>query len=406
MEERSLHIVIVGHVDHGKSTLIGRLFFETGSLPEEKVAEIRKVSEDLGREVEFAYVMDHLEEERTKGITIDIAHTFFKTDKRRYVIIDAPGHKEFLKNMISGSSQAEAAILLVDAGQGVREQTRRHCFILGLLGIKQVAVVVNKMDLVDYSRDRYEEVRDEVAGVLDGLGITPAFCIPVSAARGENITKRPEALSWFDGPPVLEALDSFNPLVVESKDLRFPVQDVYEVDGQPVAVGRVEAGVLRKGDEVTVHPEGVRANVVEIKKFLEDGIEESAAGECVGVRVDGAGVKRGDVFTGTTSPEVTKTIVANIFWLIEKPYELGLPVFWRCATQESPARIKRIIKRFDPASIEIIEKDSTVINPAEVAEVEIELAEPAAVDRFSEIPELGRFVLEHAGHTVAGGIIT
>src|SRR3990172_1552310 len=255
MEQKPLHIVIVGHVDHGKSTLVGRLFYDTGSLSDEKLEEIKRAAEKLDRPLEFAYVMDHLEEERKRGITIDIAHTFFSTPKRRYVIIDAPGHKEFLKNMISGTSQAEAALLLVDVHRGIEEQTLRHCYILGLLGIKQVAVIANKMDLVDYSEKVFNEIKDRVTEVLAERKVKPAYIIPISASKGENVANRTERLSWYKGPTVLESLDSFETLKTEEKDLRFPVQDVYDIDGKAVAVGRVEAGVLRKGQDVVIMPQ-------------------------------------------------------------------------------------------------------------------------------------------------------
>jgi len=204
-DERSMHIVIAGHVDHGKSTLVGRLFYDTGCLPPDKMELLREASEAQGKEMEFAFVMDQLEEERDRGITIDIAHTFFSTARRRYVIIDAPGHKEFLKNMITGSSQAEAALLLVDITEGIREQTRRHCFILGLLGFKQIAVLVNKMDAVDYSEARFRAIKDEIKTVLGQLKITPTHILPISARRGENVAARSEALAWFEGPTVLTA---------------------------------------------------------------------------------------------------------------------------------------------------------------------------------------------------------
>ncbi len=405
MEERTLHIVIVGHVDHGKSTLIGRLFYDTGCLPPDKLEEIKRTSESLGKELEFAYIMDHLEEERNRGITIDIAHTFFKTDKRRYVIIDAPGHKEFLKNMISGSSQAEAALLLIDASEGVREQTMRHCYILGLLGIGQVAVLINKMDMVGYSREVFEDVRTQIEEVLGRLDISASYILPISARLGENVAKRSEKLDWYDGPTVLEALDSFHPLKVEDKDLRFPVQDVYQIDGRTITVGRVEAGTLSAGQEVVVFPGGMKARVKEIKKFMEDDIKEAPVGDCVGVVLEGCEPKRGQVLTRSVAPTVTDTLRANIFWIVEKRYDLGIPLTLRCATQAAGGRIEKIFRRFDPATIEVVEKDAKHISPAEVAEVEIKLKDPIAVDRFTDIPEMGRFVLEHAGHPVAGGII-
>lgn len=405
MEERSLHIVIVGHVDHGKSTLVGRLFYDTGSLPPEKLEEIRIASEVQGKELEFAFIMDNLEEERAKGITIDIAHTFFNTEKRRYVIIDAPGHKEFLKNMVSGTSQAEAALLLVDISMGIQEQTLRHCYILSLLGIKQIAVMVNKMDIPGYSEEAFSKIENEIKTVLGRFGIKPTYIIPISARKGDNVAKRSEAMGWYKGPTVLEALDSFQTLVIEEKDLRFPVQDVYDIDGEEIIVGRVEAGVLRKGQDVIVLPEKKSLKIKEIKKYLEDGITEASAGDCVGITVEGSGFKRGHIVADNATSIITDTIKANIFWMIDKDYKLGIPLTFKCATQEAAGKIQKINKRFDPASIEVVESDASIIKPAEIAEVEIKLDKTVSVDRFSDIPELGRFVLEHAGHPVAGGII-
>ncbi len=405
MEERSLHLVIVGHVDHGKSTLVGRLLFDTGSLPPEKLEDIKRVCESMGKELEFAYVMDNLEEERTKGITIDIAHTFFMTQKRRYVIIDAPGHKEFLKNMISGTSQAEAALLLVDISRGIQDQTLRHCHILSLLGIKQVAVLVNKMDLVDYSESSFKEVEAGIGSVLASLNIKPSYIIPLSASKGENVAKRTEKLNWYSGPTVLEALDSFSTLRVEEKGLRFPVQDIYSFDGQDIAVGRVEAGSLKKGQEVFILPQKSKSKIVEIKKFLEGDITEAPTGDCVGILTEGAKLKRGQILTDEIKSEITDKIRANIFWMVDKDYKLGIPVTFKCATQEVKGRIEKIHRRFDPASVSIVENNASIIKPAEIAEVDIKLDAPVTVDKFSDVPELGRFVLEHAGYPVAGGII-
>lgn len=405
MEERSMHIVIAGHVDHGKSTLVGRLFYDTGCLPPDRMEAIREASESVGKELEFAFVMDQLEEERERGITIDIAHTFFRTPKRRYVIIDAPGHKEFLKNMITGSSQAEAALLLVDITEGIKEQTRRHCYILGLLGFKQVAVLVNKMDAVGYSEQRFRAVTSEIEAVLSRLKITPTYILPLSARHGENVAGKSEKMSWFSGPTVLEALDSFHLVTAENKDLRFPVQDVYGSNGQSVAVGRVEAGSLKKGQKVCVLPQNRTGIVKEIKKFMQDDMPEAGAGHCVGLCLQGDPLQRGDVLVDNPTSTVTDSFRATIFWLIDKDYELGIPLTFRCATQEARGVIERIYQRFDPASIEVLEQDARRIKAAEIADVLIQLDKQVVVDAFAEIPEMGRFILEHAGHPVAGGII-
>jgi len=405
MEERSMHIVIAGHVDHGKSTLVGRLFYDTGCLPPDRMEVLRQASEAQGKEMEFAFVMDQLEEERDRGITIDIAHSYFRTAKRRYVIIDAPGHKEFLKNMITGSSQAEAALLLVDITEGIREQTRRHCYILGLLGFKQIAVLVNKMDAVGYAEDRFRDIKGEIESVLGQLKITPTYVLPISARRGENVATRSENLSWYDGPTVLEALDNFDLLTAEDKGLRFPVQDVYDIDGQNIVVGRIEAGTLKKGQQVNVLPQQAAGVVEEIKKFMQDDMPEAGAGHCIGIRFQGPPLQRGDVLVDKPTPTVTDAVRATIFWLIDKDYELGIPLTFRCATQEAQGVIERIYRRFDPATIEVIEQDARQIKAAEIADVLIKLNKPVLVDAFAEIPEMGRFVLEHAGHPVAGGIV-
>jgi sulfate adenylyltransferase subunit 1 len=405
LDERSMHIVIAGHVDHGKSTLVGRLFYDTGSLPPDRMESLRQTSEALGKEMEFAFVMDQLEEERERGITIDIAHSFFHTDKRSYVIIDAPGHKEFLKNMITGSSQAEAALLLVDIAEGIREQTLRHCFILGLLGFRQIAVLVNKMDTVGYSEARFRTIKCEIESALDKLKITPTHILPISAQRGENVAKRSEQLSWFDGPTVLEALDSFSLVTAEDKELRFPVQDIYDFDGQSIVVGRVEAGTIKKGQTVHVLPQKAAGFIVEVKKFMQNDMPQAGAGHCIGIRFQGPPLKRGDVLVDEPTPTATEAVRATIFWLIDKDYELGIPLTFRCATQEAQGVIERIYRRFDPATIAVIEQDARQIKAAEIADVLIKLNKPVLVDAFAEIPEMGRFVLEHAGHPVAGGIV-
>lgn len=406
LEEHSLPIVIVGHVDHGKSTLIGRLLYDTGSLPEEKINELKIASQTTGREMEFSFVMDHLEEERQRGITIDISQTFFNTDKRRYVIIDAPGHKEFLKNMITGSSQAEAALLLLDAAEGIRDQTRRHSFILGMLGLKQVAVIINKMDMVDYSKERFTALSDEITKILNQFNVQPSFIIPISAINGENVTTFTERLKWYDGPTVLQALDNFSTLEVSNKSLRFPVQDTYTLDGKKITVGRVEAGYIKKGDEVTILPDGENGRVESIEKFLEGDIEIAETGECIGLCLDKS-VARGQVVVrnGNQIPRITEKIHANIFWMADNPYRKGEPVTFKCATQEVDGRIDIIYKRFDPATIEVVDNDAAEIGAAEIADVEIILEKPVVVDSFNEIPDMGRFVLEKMGHPVGGGII-
>jgi small GTP-binding protein len=405
-EERALPIVIVGHVDHGKSTLIGRLLYDTQSLPLDKYAEIQKTSEMLGKRVEFAFVMDCLEEERSRGITIDTTQTFFKTPKRRYVIIDAPGHKEFLKNMITGSSQAEVAVLIIDSFEGIRDQTKRHAYILGMLGLKQVCVLLNKIDLVDYSKDKFEELKGEITDFLGRLNIRPTFVLPISAIQGDNVATPSEKISWFDGPTVLEALDTFEELKVEEKPLRFPIQDIYQIDGERVLVGRVEAGHLKKGETLFLLPENRKVTVKSIRKFLSDDVTTASFEESIGISLKGRPrVRRGQILSADLSSRISDTITANIFWMDPAGFHTGDSLLFRCVTQEVPCRIEKINKKFDPASMELIEKDAFSIEGAEVADVLLQLEEKVVADPFNEIPEMGRFVLEKDGRPVAGGII-
>ncbi|HCK33101.1 MAG TPA: adenylyl-sulfate kinase, partial [Rhodospirillaceae bacterium] len=238
---KQMRIVIVGHVDHGKSSLIGRLLFDTDSLPPNKQEEIRTMSEKRGMDMEWSFVLDSFQAERDQAITIDTTQIWFSTDKRDYVIIDAPGHREFLKNMISGAAAAEAAILVVDANEGVREQTKRHAYLLHLLGLRQIVVAVNKMDLVNYDEARFKEVSDEVNAYLTSIGLEAKSIVPISARTGDNVAQKTQAMPWYKKGDVIEQLDSFEPLAsLSDKPLRFPVQDVYRFDGQRTLVGRIE----------------------------------------------------------------------------------------------------------------------------------------------------------------------
>jgi len=405
-EERALPIVIVGHVDHGKSTLIGRLLYDTGCLPTDKYSEIQKSSEMLGRIVEFAFVMDCLEEERSRGITIDTTQTFFKTPKRRYVIIDAPGHKEFLKNMITGSSQAEAALLIIDSFEGVRDQTKRHAYILGMLGLKQVCVLLNKIDLVNYSQDKFLELKAEITDFLNKLNVHPNFILPISAIHGDNVATPSKKISWFEGPTVLQALDTFQELKVEEKPLRLPIQDSYTIEGKKILVGRVEAGHVRKGDSIYLLPGKKEVEVKNIEKFLEKDVTIANFEESIGIRLTGRHpAKRGQILTADLSSTITDKIKANIFWMDPAGYQTGDTLLFRCVTQEVPCRIEKIYRRFDPASMEFTEENASSIRSAEVADILIRLNKKVVVDPFNEIPEMGRFVLEKDGRPVAGGII-
>ena len=404
----NLKFVMVGHVDHGKSTLIGRLLYDTESLPPDKLEEIKIASQEQGRDVEFAYVMDHLEEERSRNITIDTAQTFFRTPRREYVIIDAPGHKEFLKNMITGASQAEAAVLIVDAAEGVREQTQRHAFMLDMLGLEQLIVVVNKMDSIKFSQERFNSVRNNLVNFLSKVHLQPKYVIPISAKKGDNVSNRSKNMDWYDGVTFLEALDSFINLPSSGKKpMRFPVQLVREIGGESVIMGRVEAGILQKDQEVVFLPAGAKATVKTIKEFGKEGKETAEAGESTGIVINSDYIpQRGDVaaYPGE-EPPVTDRFKASVFWMSPVPFSINEAILLRVATEEVPCRVEKILERVDSSTLEVLEEDASVINDTEVGEVIIKTDRPLVVESFYKTRELGRFVLVRANDVVAGGII-
>jgi sulfate adenylyltransferase large subunit len=408
MEKDTLKLVIVGSVDHGKSTLIGRLLFDTNSLPLEKIEEIKKVSKNLNRETEFAFLLDHLQEEREQGITIDTTQIFFETDERKYMIIDAPGHIEFVKNMITGASRAEAAILIIDAKEGIREQTKRHANILSLIGIKQVIVVFNKMDTVNYSQEVFNNIRKEIEPFLSTIDIKPTFYIPVSALKGDNIINKSIVISWYNGPTVLEALKSFKEKQVSfSNQLIFPVQDVYKIGDKRIFAGRVESGEIYSGQEIVVLPNRTATKVKSIERFNENPTKARTK-ESIGITTeDSLFIERGSVICQKgKEPLVRDSFFANVFWLDKEEVKEGDKLSLRCATQETPAAISEIIKRIDSSSLKTLEENAKKLGNLEVGEMVIKTQKPIAVASFNDIEELGKFVLIRNENIVAGGIIT
>ena len=407
-QDDTLSFVIVGHIDHGKSTLIGRLLYDTDSLPADKIEEVKKVSADQGKKTEFAYLLDHLEEERKQGITIDTTQVFFKTNKRCYTIIDAPGHVEFIKNMITGASHAEAAVLIIDVKEGVKEQTKRHSYILSMLGLKQVIVVVNKMDLVDFSTEHFEAVKQNVQKWLRAVDIAPLFYVPISAIRGDNIAVKSENMDWYTGPTFLESLDALqNMLPTEDKSLLLPIQDVYKIQDKRISVGRVESGVIKKGAEVKVLPGGHVTSVRSIEKFLKD-TDTAIAGECIGLTTaEAVFLERGNVLCLPGSePILTDKIAANIFWMSRNDLTKNQKLTIRCATQEMSCKVVSIDKRIDSSTLELLDTDGNTLKNLEVAEVIIETKKPVVVKNFNDVQELGRFVLVQDQNICASGIIT
>jgi len=398
--ERYLSFVIVGHIDHGKSTLIGRLIYDTNSLPQERIDEVKKTCEMLGRPFEFAYVIDHLHEEREKAMTIDTSQTFFKY-KRNYVIIDAPGHKEFIKNMLTGASMADAAVVIIDTEVGLEEQTKRHLYLLNMLGIKQVVAVFNKMDNVKYDKQRFEKVNSDLRAFLANFPIKPAEYIPISAMNGDNIVKRSENLTWYSGPTLIETLATFkNKSDLEEEELRLPVQDVYTLDGEKVCVGRIESGKLSEEHLMAVPVmKEVRLKSVKDKKVL--------AGQSTGVVFDNSdGIDRGQIICKKNRlPKITDQITATLFWMGEKELAKKDKLIYKSTTQEAECQLNEVHFKFNSSTLEPINGDSDRINGLEAAEVTIKLNKKIAVDSFNRIPPMGRFVLIKDGIVEGGGII-
>jgi bifunctional enzyme CysN/CysC len=402
-----VRIVIVGHVDHGKSTLVGRLLHETGSLPEGKLDMLKAVSARRGMPFEWSFLLDALQTERDQGITIDTTQISFRTRSRDVVLIDAPGHAEFLRNMITGASQADGALLIIDALEGVRDQTRRHGYLLHLLGVKQVAVVVNKMDRVDFSAARFKEISDEISVHLVSLGVTPSAVIPISARDGDGVAERTPRIRWYDGPTVVEALDALEPArPLQQLALRLPVQAIYKFDDRRIVAGRIESGSLGAGDEIVIMPAGKIARIRSVEAWPATPVEgRQSAGRSVGITLDRElFIERGDVIGHVGSaPRDTRRLHARIFWLHEEPLVTGGSILLRLGTKEIRATVIAIEKAVDPGKLSSAETRSIARN--HVGEIEIALAQPLAADSYADNPRTGRLVIEVNGRIAGGGLV-
>jgi bifunctional enzyme CysN/CysC len=402
-----VRIVIVGHVDHGKSTLVGRLLHETGSLPEGKLEMLKAVSARRGMPFEWSFLLDALQTERDQGITIDTTQIRFRTGSRDIVLIDAPGHAEFLRNMITGASQADGAVLIIDALEGVRDQTRRHGYLLHLLGVRQVAVVVNKMDRVDFSAARFNDISAEISAHLNGLGVTPAAVIPISARDGDGVAARTPRMAWYQGPTVVEALDGLEPSQpLEDLPLRLPVQAIYKFDDRRIVAGRVESGHLGAGDEIVIMPAGKIAKIKTVESWPETPLPgRQGAGRSVGITLDRElFIERGDVIAHAGhSPSDTRRLRARIFWLHDKPLAKGDQILVRLGTREVRAGVVNIDKAVDPGALESIAASSIARN--HVGEIELALGQPVAADPYTDNPRTGRLVIEVNGRIAGGGLV-
>ncbi len=403
-----LRVVFVGHVDHGKSTLIGRILHDTGSLPEGKMEMVRSACAAEGVPFEYAFLLDALLEEQKQNVTIDTTEIRFRTKRRPYIIIDAPGHKEFLKNMITGASRADAAVLVIAANEGVREQSRRHAYLLKLLGIRQLVVVVNKMDLADFSEERYRQIEADYRKFLSGLGLQARIFIPASAKTGENVAQAGMKMKWYCGANVLEALDLLTPPEPDiDLPLRFCVQDIYRWDDRRIIAGRVETGKLRAGDELVFSPANKTSKVASIERWGASDQSEAIAGDSVGITLaEQIFVERGYVASHRDqAPIETNRFHADIFWIVHEPLLLGRPYDLRLATQEVKCEVVAMEQVVDSSTLEVSAGRRERLERNEVGRVTIQTRGPLVMDNYERIPQLGRFVIVDHGRICGGGTI-
>jgi bifunctional enzyme CysN/CysC len=412
-KREQMNVVVVGHVDHGKSTVIGRLLADTGSLPDGKLEQVRAQCERNARPFEYAFLLDALKDEQAQGITIDTARCFFKTDKREYIIIDAPGHIEFLKNMVSGAARAEAALLVIDAHEGIKENSKRHGYLLSMLGIKKVIILVNKMDLVDYREPDFEKIKSEYAAFLDKLNVKPIAYIPVSARNGENLTRKSQLMPWYKAGSVLETVDA---LAIKEpphdKPFRMPVQDIYKFtehnDDRRIFAGTVETGSVSVGDTVVFRPSGKRSRIASIEGFNEPLKKSVHNGDATGFTLeDELYIKRGELLCRPEQkqPLVTSRFRANVFWMGKAPLIRDKKYKLKIATARTTVRLIEIVNSIDATSLSAIDK-KVQLDRHDVAECIFETTKPVAFDTIDEIETTGRFVIVDSFDIAGGGIVT
>jgi len=409
-EKEHVNVVFVGHVDHGKSTLIGRLFWDAGLIKE-------LPPEEQAHDAKFAWVVDRLKEERERGMTIDLFHTKIETPKRMITIIDAPGHRDFVKNMITGASQADAAILVVSAkqGEGVQEQTREHVFLIKTLGVNQIAVAITKMDdpTVNYSKERFEQLKEEVSDLLRRVGFDPSkiYFVPCSGLVGDNVYKRSDKMPWYDGPTLYEVMDTFTaPPKPIDKPLRLPIQDVFTITGVgTVAVGRVETGVLKPGDKVIIEPIHKVAEAKSIEMHHQR-LEKAVPGDNIGVNLKGVEkkeIRRGDVIGHPDNPPtVVDEFTAQIV-ILNHPTAIaaGYTPVLHAHTGHVAAKMVELVKKLDPRTGQVIEESPSYLRKGDAAIVRFKPIKPFVLEKYSEFPPLGRFAIRDMGMTIGAGIV-
>lgn len=413
VEKEHMDVVIVGHVDHGKSTVIGRLMADTDSLPEGKLEQVKAMCAANARPFEYAFLLDALKNEQAQGITIDTARCFFNTEKRHYIINDAPGHIEFLKNMVTGAARAEAALLVIDAGEGVQENSKRHGYMVSMLGLKQLAVLVNKMDLVDYSQEKFEAIKAEYLEFLEQLGVHPTAFIPVSAREGVNIAASSEKeMPWYDGSTVLEQVDSFQKVHGdETKPLRLPVQDIYkftaEGDDRRIVAGTVATGVVRVNDAVRFLPSGKESVVKSIEGFSSAPRTEIGAGYATGVTLTTQiYIKPGELMVRAEDPQphVSRRFRVNMFWMGRPPMVKGKSYKLKVGSAAVSAELAEIVQVLDASELTSVENKQQ-IERHDVAECILETTRPIAFDLRNELEATGRVVIVDDFEIAGAGVI-
>ncbi|RLF95266.1 translation elongation factor EF-1 subunit alpha [Thermococci archaeon] len=418
-EKPHMNVAFIGHVDHGKSTLIGRMLMEHGDIREQMIKKFEEMGEK-GKTFKFAWVMDNLKEERERGVTIDLAHKKFETDNRYITIVDCPGHRDFIKNMITGASQADAAVLVIDAKDGVMPQTKEHVFLARTLGIKQLVVAINKMDLVDYKQDRFEKVKSETIKLLKLVGYKPdeVPIIPTSAFNGDNVTKSSDKMPWFSGKSFMETLDALKePEKPTDKPLRLPVQDVFTITGVgTVPVGRVETGVMKVGDNVIFEPASTIlgkpvSGEVKTIEMHHVGLPKAEPGDNVGFNVRGVGkkdIRRGDVLGHVDNPPTVitpkDTFRAQIAILAHPTaITVGYTPVFHCYTAQVACTFEKLVAKLDKKTGGIAEENPNFLKPGDAALVEIRPTKPMVLEEYKKIPEMGRFAVRDMGMTIAAG---